>query len=60
MAYCRLTACKCMGGRVTHHQLAVSVSHSRSTFLSKYGLPTLLWRVLFSLGYPEGEEPRYF
>ena len=42
------------------HQLAVRVSRRRSSFLSEYGVPTLLWRILFALGYPEGDEPRYF
>jgi hypothetical protein len=23
-------------------------------------MPTLLWRVLNSIGYPEGKEPRYY
>ena len=23
-------------------------------------MPTLLWRVLSSMGYPEGREPRYY
>jgi hypothetical protein len=56
----RLTARKSMGGRVPRHQLAASVSRRRNTFLLEYGVPTLLWRVLFALGYPEGEKPRYF
>jgi hypothetical protein len=59
MAHPRLTVRKSTGGRVPHHQLASSISRRRSTFLSKYGLPTPLWRVLFTLGYPEGKEPSY-
>jgi hypothetical protein len=60
MARRRLTAHKSTGGRVPRHQLAERVSRRHSTFLSEYGMPTLLWRTLFALGYPEGKEPRYF
>jgi hypothetical protein len=60
MAHRKLIARKSMGGRVPRHQLVVSVSRCHNTFLSEYGLLTLLWRVLFALSYPEGDEPRYF
>ena len=49
-----------MGGHVPRHQLAACVSHRRNSFLLEYGVPTLPWCILFALGYPEGEEPRYF
>jgi len=29
-------------------------------FVEEFGMPTLLWRVLSSMGYPEGREPRYY
>jgi hypothetical protein len=29
------------------------------TFLSEFGMPTLLWRVLHDVGYLEGQEPVY-
>ena len=29
-------------------------------FLGEFGMPTLLWRVLSYVGYPDGMEPRYF
>jgi hypothetical protein len=29
------------------------------TFLSEFDMPTLLWRVLHDVGYPEGQEPVY-
>jgi hypothetical protein len=30
-----------------------------NTFLSEFGMPTLLWRVLHDVWYPEGQEPVY-
>jgi hypothetical protein len=60
MARRRLTARKSTGGCVPRHQLTASVSCHCSTFLSEYGLPNLLWHVLFALGYPEGETPCCF
>ena len=32
---------------------------TRKTFLSYFGLPTILWRILQAVGYEEGQEPRY-
>jgi hypothetical protein len=29
------------------------------TFLSEFGMTTLLWRVLHDVGYPEGQKPMY-
>jgi hypothetical protein len=29
-------------------------------FLKEFGMPTLLWSVLHSMGYPAGKEPRYY
>jgi hypothetical protein len=60
MARHRLTARKSTGGHVPYHQLVARVSHRRNSFLLEYGVPTLLWCIIFALGYPEGEEPRYF
>jgi len=59
MARTRLTARKSTGGRAPHHQLAASSLRHKSNFLEEFGMPTLLWRVLSSMGYPEGREPRY-
>jgi hypothetical protein len=60
MAHRRLTARKSTGGCVPRHKLVACVSRRHNSFLSEYGVPTLLWRILFALGYPEGEELRYF
>jgi len=60
MACTRLTARKSTGGRAPHHQLASRSSCHKSKFLEEFGMPTLLWRVLSSMGYPEGREPRYY
>jgi len=60
MACTRLTARKSTGGRVPRHQLAPSGSRHKSKFLGKFGMPTFLWRVLSSMGYPEGREPHYY
>jgi hypothetical protein len=46
-------------GRVHHHQLPPR-TRQRHTFLGEFGMPTLLWRVLSYIGYPDGMEPRYF
>jgi hypothetical protein len=32
---------------------------STDTFLSEFGMTTLLWRVLHDVGYPEGQESVY-
>ena len=60
MARTRLTARKSTGGRAPRHQLAARSSRHKSKFLEEFGMPTLLWRVLSSMGYPEGREPRYY
>ena len=60
MARTWLTACKSTGGRAPHHLLAARSSRHKSKFLEEFGMPTLLWRVLSSMGYPEGREPRYY
>jgi len=60
MARTRLTARKSSGGRAPRHQLAPRSSRHKSKFLGEFGMPTLLWRVLSSMGYPEGREPRYY
>ena len=60
MAHTRLTARKSTGGRAPRHQLASRSSHHKSKFLEEFGMPTLLWRVLSSMGYLEGREPRYY
>jgi len=60
MARTRLTARKPTGGRAPRHQLVARSSRHKSKFLEEFGMPTLLWRVLSSMGYPEGREPRYY
>jgi len=40
--------------------LAARSSSHKSKFLEEFGMPTLLWRVLSSMGYPEGREPPYY
>jgi len=60
MARTRLTARKSTGGRAPCHQLASRSLRHKSKFLEEFGMPTLLWRVLSSMGYPEGREPRYY
>ena len=58
MARTKLTARKATGGRgVPRHRLATKLT--RKTFLSYFGLPTILWRILQAVGYEEGQEPRY-
>jgi len=60
MARTRRTARKSTRGWVPCHQLAPRDSHRKSKFLGMFGMPTLLWRVLSAMGYPEGREPRYY
>ena len=60
MARTRLTARKSTGGRAPRRPLAARSSRHKSKFLEEFGMPTLLWRVLSSMGYPEGREPRYY
>jgi len=60
MARTKLTARKSAGGRAPRHQLAPREPRRKSKFLGEFGMPTLLWRVLNSMGYPEGKEPHYF
>jgi len=60
MARTRLIARKSTGGWAPRHQLASRSSRHKSKFLEEFGMPTLLWRVLGSMGYPEGREPRYY
>ena len=38
----------------------VLTTRSKSKFLEEHGMPTMLWRVLYSVGYSEGKEPCYF
>ena len=59
MTRTKQTAHKSTGGRAPRHQLAPR-THQRHTFLGEFGMPTLLWRVLSYVGYPDGMEPRYF
>ena len=54
----RLTARKATGGAgVPRYPLANRMT--RKKFLAYFGLPTILWRVLHAIGYPEGSEPKY-
>ena len=50
---------KATKGRVLHQQLATSAPRGAKKFLKEYGMPSLLWQVLQSVGYPKGKEPRY-
>ena len=59
MARTKQTARKSTTGRAPRHQLAPR-TRQRHTFLGEFGMPTLLWRVLSYVGYPNGMEPRYF
>jgi hypothetical protein len=59
MARTKQTVCKSTGGRAPRHQLAPRERRSTDTFLSEFGMATLLWRVLYDVGYPEGQEPVY-
>jgi hypothetical protein len=59
MARTKQTARKSTGGRAPRHQL-VPRTRQRHTFLREFGMPTLLWRVLSHVGYPDGMKPRYF
>jgi hypothetical protein len=56
----KLTARKATGGKVPRQQLATRAPRCESKFLKEFGMPTLLWRVLHSVGYPEGKEPHYY
>jgi hypothetical protein len=59
MARIKQTARKSTGGRALRHQMAPREHRSTDTFLSEFSMPTLLWRVLHDVGYPEGQEPVY-
>jgi hypothetical protein len=59
MACMKMTARKFAGGRAPCHQLAPRTC-LRHTFLGEFRMPTLLWRVLNFVGYPDGMEPHYF
>jgi hypothetical protein len=59
MARTKQTARKSIGGRAPRRQLAPREGSSTDTFLSEFDMPTLLWRVLHDVGYPEGQEPVY-
>ena len=59
MARTKQTARKSTGGRAPRHPLALR-TRQRHTFLGEFGMPTLLWRVLSYVGYPNGMEPHYF
>ena len=55
MARTKQTARKSTGGRAPCHQLAPRTRRCH-TFLGEFGMPTLLWRVLSYVGYPNGME----
>jgi hypothetical protein len=59
MARTKQTARKSTGGRAPRRQLAPRERRNTDTFLSEFGMPTLLWGVLHDVGYPEGQEPVY-
>jgi hypothetical protein len=59
MARTKQTAHKSTRGRAPRHQLAPREHRTMDTFLSEFGMLTLLWRVLHDVGYPEGQEPVY-
>jgi hypothetical protein len=59
MARTRQTSRKSTGGRAPRHRLA-PCTRQRHTFLREFEMPTLLWRVLSHVGYPDGMEPCYF
>jgi hypothetical protein len=54
MARMKQTARKSTRGRAPRHQLPLREHRSMDTFLSEFGMPTLLWRVLHDVGYLEG------
>jgi hypothetical protein len=54
MARMKQTVHKSTGERAPRHQLALRERNTMDTFLSEFGMPTLLWRVLHDVGYPEG------
>jgi hypothetical protein len=56
----KLIAHKATGGRVPCQHLATKAPRCKSKFLKKFGMPTLLWRVLHSAGYPAGKVPCYY
>ena len=59
MARTKQTARKSTGERAPRRPLALREHRTTDTFLSEFGMPTLLWRVLHDVGYPEGQEPVY-
>jgi hypothetical protein len=59
MARMKQTTSKSTGGRVPRCQLALREHRNMDTFLSEFGMLTLLWRVLHDVGYLEGQEPVY-
>jgi hypothetical protein len=59
MARTKQTACKSTEGRAPRHQLAPPERRTTDTFLSEFGMLTLLWRVPHDVGYPKGQEPVY-
>jgi hypothetical protein len=54
MARMKQTTHKSTGGWVPCGQLASREVRARDTFLGEFGMPTLLWRVLYDVGYLEG------
>ena len=60
MARTKLTARKSAGGHVPRGPLAFwTTPRGTSRFLREFGMPSLLWRLLHVVGYPEGSEPLY-
>jgi hypothetical protein len=59
MARMKQTARKSTRGRAPRHQLAPRERRTTYTFLSEFGMPTLLWRVLYDVGYLKGQKPVY-
>ena len=59
MARTKQTARKSTGGRAPRRQLALRGHRTTDTFLSEFGMLTLLWRVLHDVRYLEGQEPVY-
>jgi hypothetical protein len=44
---------------VPRYPLSTRASSGSDEFLEEFGMPSLLWRVLRTTGYPLGREPRY-
>src|SRR5919205_2190700 len=59
MAWMKRIKCKETKERIPHQQFATYAPRCAKKFLKEFGIPSLLWRVLQSVGYPKGKEPRY-